>query len=117
MQLELISRILIHACDPPPPPPPAPPPIEPVTAVVPFVTTIIAKILALVDFFLSQWVDVSVSASVSPNHCWEYSAVNASVNPCGQEFLSNLTDVLEGTVALVPSLLGGLFAFGSPTAV
>lgn len=113
MLSELVTGVLIHACDPPPPPPPP----DPVTASVPFLTTIIAKGLALVDFFLSQWVDVSVVSSASPNSCWEFSVVNASVNPCGQEFLSNLTDVLEGTVALVPSLLGGLFASGSPTAV
>lgn len=98
--------ILVHACDPPPTPPP-----DPVTTSIPFITTIIAKVLALTDFFLSQWVDVSVSSSASPNNCWGFDVVNASVNPCGQEFISNFMDVLEGAVALVPSLLGGLFAY------
>jgi hypothetical protein len=83
----------------------------------PFITLIIAKALALTDYFLEQWVDVAMVTNASPNACWSFEVVNATVNPCGQEFLSNLTDVVEGVVALVPSLLGGLFAFGTPAAV
>ena len=83
----------------------------------PYITLIIAKALALTDYFLEQWVDVQIVTNASPNLCWQFDVVNASVNPCGQEFLTNLTDVVEGLVALVPSLLGGLFAFGEPAAV
>ena len=83
----------------------------------PFITLIIAKALALTDYFLEQWVDVAMVTNASPNACWSFEVVNATVNPCGQEFLSNLTDVVEGVVALVPSLLGGLFSFGTPAAV
>ena len=83
----------------------------------PFISLIIAKVLALTDYFLEQWVDVAMVTNASPNLCYSFEVVNATVNPCGQEFLSNLTDVVEGVVALVPSLLGGLFAFGTPAAV
>jgi hypothetical protein len=78
---------------------------------------IIAKVLALTDYFLEQWVDVEAYTSASPNTCWSFDIVNATVNPCGQEFLSDLTQVVTGVTALIPSLLGGLFAFGTPAAV
>ncbi len=84
---------------------------------VPYLTLIIGKALALTDFFLEQWVDVTMYTQGSPNGCWSFDIVNASVNACGQEFLTNVTDVVEGVVALIPSVLGGLFAFGEPAAV
>jgi len=82
-----------------------------------YLSYIIAKVLALTAFFLEQWVYVTLYTAGSPNDCWEFTIVNASVNPCGQEFLVNRTDVLEGIIALIPALLGGLFAFGEPAAV
>ena len=83
----------------------------------PFISLIIAKVLALTDYFLEQWVDVAMVTNASPNACWSFEVVNATVNPCGQEFLTNVTDVVEGVVALIPSILGGLFAFGTPATV
>jgi hypothetical protein len=83
----------------------------------PFITTIIARVLAITDYFLNQWVTVSTYSQASPNGCWSFDVQNATLNACGQEFLSNLTDVVEGVVALVPDLLGGLFAFGTPATV
>ena len=85
---------------------------------MPLLSSIIARTLALVDVFLSQWVTLTWSASTaSGNTCWSFQTANATVNGCGQEFLHNLTDVVEGVVALVPAVLGGLFATGqvSPT--
>jgi hypothetical protein len=82
-----------------------------------FITTIIARVLAIVDYFLAQWVDVATVTNASPNGCWSFDVQNATLNACGQEFLSNLTDVVEGVVALLPGILGGLFAFGTPEAV
>lgn len=84
---------------------------------MPYISFIIAKVLALTDFFLEQWVDVSVGASLSPNLCYVMPTISANVNPCGQEFLTNVTDIVEGLVALVPSILAGLFASGAPSAV
>ena len=84
---------------------------------LPYISYIIAKVLALTDFFLEQWVDVSVGASVSPNVCYVLPSISANVNACGQEFLTNVTDIVEGLTALVPSLLAGLFASGAPSAV
>jgi hypothetical protein len=82
---------------------------------MPYLSYIIAKVLALTDFFLEQWVDVTLITS-SGNGCWSFQTVNASVNTCGAAFLINVTDVVEGVVALVPYLLGGLFASGTPSA-
>ena len=84
---------------------------------MPYISFIIAKVLALTDFFLEQWVDVSTGVSLSPNLCYAMPTISANVNACGQEFLTNVTDIVEGVVALVPSILAGLFASGSPTAV
>jgi len=84
---------------------------------MPYISFIIAKVLALTDFFLEQWVDVSVGASISPNLCYALPSISANVNPCGQEFLTNVTDIVEGLTALVPALLAGLFASGAPSAV
>jgi uncharacterized membrane protein YccF (DUF307 family) len=79
---------------------------------MPFISIIIAKLLALQDWFLGQFVDVELVASVSPNACWSFDIVNAAVNPCGQEFIRNQVveewaDLLQATTILIPSL----FAF------
>lgn len=79
-------------------------------ASMPRATTITAKSLALLDWFLGQWVDVTIYDTASPNSCWRLTVVNASVNSCGQEFLSKVMDVFESFTSLVPSLLGGMFA-------
>ena len=85
---------------------------------MPFISVIIAKLLALHDWFLGQFVDVGLVASASPNGCWAFDTVNASVNACGQE--SILGDVVEGWVDLLQAttiLIPSLFAFGSPASV
>jgi hypothetical protein len=82
------------------------------------ISTIIARGLALVDFLLAQWVDVGTPiANASPNGCYSFDVQNVTLNACGVEFLTNLTDVIEGLVALVPTLLGALFSVGSVEAV
>jgi hypothetical protein len=82
---------------------------------MPFVSTVIARLLALQDSFLAQWVDASAYGMASPNECWGYQVQNASVNPCGQGFVSQVTDIIEFLIPLVsplvPSVLGGLFSF------
>ena len=78
------------------------------------ISTIIARGLALVDFLLAQWVDVGTPVvNASPNGCYSFDVQNVTLNACGVEFLTNLTDVIEGVVALVPTLLGALFSVGS----
>jgi hypothetical protein len=81
---------------------------------MPFVSTIIARLLALQDRYLGQWVDVSAYTLASPNGCWQFDVINASINPCGQEFLSNLTyirSIIEGSIIVIPAVLSGLRAF------
>ncbi len=77
---------------------------------MPLVTTIIARLLALQDWYLGQFVDVTLVTSASPNNCWSFDIVNASVNACGQEFIRNQVveewaDLLQAMTILIPSLL------------
>jgi hypothetical protein len=85
----------------------------------PYLSTILARVLAITDYFLAQWVDVTTvdAGLASPNTCFEFIVQNATLNPCGQEIMSNLVEIVEGVVAMVPSLLGGLFAIGEPASV
>ena len=79
---------------------------------MPFVTTIIARLLALADWYLAQWVGVSAYTQASTNACWQFEVQNATLNACGQEFLHShileeWIDLLAETGMLIPSL----FAF------
>ena len=85
---------------------------------MPFVSTIIAKLLALQDWYLGQFVDVGVGVSISPNLCYVIPTIEANVNACGQELIRNhvaeqWADLLQAMTILIPSL----FAFGSPESV
>jgi hypothetical protein len=71
---------------------------------------IIAAALALVDEFLAQW--VTVTSTVVATSCYTGTMYTANVNACGVSFLSGVTDILEGLVALIPSILGSLFVAG-----
>ncbi len=77
---------------------------------MPLVTTIIARLIALQDWYLGQFVDVTLVTSASPNNCWSFDIVNASVNACGQEFIRNQVveewaDLLQAMTILIPSPL------------
>ena len=77
---------------------------------MPLVTTIIARLIALQDWYPGQFVDVTLVTSASPNNCWSFDIVNASVNACGQEFIRNQmveewADLLQAMTILIPSLL------------
>ena len=78
---------------------------------MPLVTTIIARLLALLDWYLGQFVDVQVVASASPNNCWSFDIVNATVNPCGQEIGGDAFGgwgSIMGFVNLTPTLVSTL---------
>ena len=77
---------------------------------MPFISTIIARLLAIQDWYLGQFVDVTLVTSASPNNCWSFDIVNASVNACGQEFIRNQVveewaDLLQAMTILIPSPL------------
>jgi len=79
---------------------------------MPLLSIVIAKLLALQDFYLSQFVDVQLVSTALGNSCWSFDIVNASVNQCGQAFLLNQVfeewaDLLAAMTILIPSL----FAF------
>jgi hypothetical protein len=76
---------------------------------MPYLSSILARVLAFGDFLLSKWVDVGFYPSTTSN-CWTFYVAEANVNTCGQEFINNLVEIVEGVVGLVPSVLGGLFA-------
>jgi hypothetical protein len=73
---------------------------------------IIAAALALVDEFLAQWVTVSSTTVGNTATCYTGTMYTASVNACGTAFIAGVTDIVEGLVALIPSLLGSLFVVG-----
>jgi len=79
---------------------------------MPLLTTIIARVLAILDYFLAQWVDVGTPvANASPNGCWEFEVQNVTLNACGQEYLS--AHLLEEFIELWADtgfLIGSLFA-------
>lgn len=79
---------------------------------MPFVTTIIARLLALEDWYLAQFVDVSTVSRASPNGCWSFDVQNATLNACGQALLGNATGgwdtIMNSVVALVPNLVAAL---------
>jgi hypothetical protein len=82
-----------------------------------YISTIIARVLALTDYFLSAWVDVQVvPAGNYVSNCFSMGSVQANVNACGVEFLDSVIDIVEGLVYLTPSILAGLFANGAPEA-
>ena len=79
---------------------------------MPLVTTIIARLLALQDWYLGQFVDVTLYSAGSPNDCWSFDSVNATVNACGQEYI--LADIVEEWVDLLAEtgiLISSLLAF------
>jgi len=86
---------------------------------MPFVSTIIAKLLALQDWYLGQFVDVALVTIASPNGCWSFDIVNASVNPCGQALGGNATggwnSFLTDVVDLIPNIVS-VFLFTGPFA-
>jgi hypothetical protein len=79
---------------------------------MPYISTIIARVLALTDWFLAQWVSAVPSPVTGAGNCYSAYTINATVNACGQNFLTNVTDIIEGVTALVPLVLAGLFATG-----
>jgi len=76
---------------------------------MPLVVVIIARLLALQDWLLAQWVDASVvNTSTS---CYTAYQLDANVNACGQQLLRSeifeeWMELLAATSILIPSLLG-----------
>jgi hypothetical protein len=76
---------------------------------MPLVTIIVARLLALQDWFLAQWVDASVvNTSTS---CYMAYQLDANVNACGQQLLRSeifeeWMELLAATSILIPSVLG-----------
>jgi hypothetical protein len=79
---------------------------------MPFITTIIARVLAISDYFLAQWVDVAPVTNVSPNGCWSFDVQNATLNACGQEYiLSHIVEEWADLLAETGILMSTLLAF------
>ena len=77
---------------------------------MPLVTTIIARLLALQDWYLAQFVDVQVLDTSTS--CYRAIQVNATVNACGQALLGNATGgwkyLMENVVNLAPNIISAL---------
>lgn len=79
---------------------------------MPLLTTIIARVLAISDYFLAQWVDVVPVVNASPNGCWSFDVQNATVNACGQEyFLAEIVEEWADLLAETGILMSTLLAF------
>jgi uncharacterized membrane protein len=86
---------------------------------MPFVSIIIARLLALQDWYLGQFVDVSTVVNASANNCWSLNIVNATVNPCGQELGGGVFGgwgSLMGIVNMIPTLASTLIMGITPYA-
>jgi hypothetical protein len=80
---------------------------------MPFISTIIARGLAVIDYLLAQWVDLEPPvANASPNGCWEFDIQNVTLNACGQEFLGNhvLAELIELWADTTGVVMGSLLA-------
>ena len=78
---------------------------------MPLVTTVIARLLAFQDWYLGQFVDVTLYSAGSPNDCWSFDIVNATVNPCGQELMGDPSggwSALMNIVNITPTLVSTL---------
>lgn len=79
---------------------------------MPIVSTVIARYLALLDFYMAQWVDVGTPvANASPNGCWQFVVQNVTLNACGQEYISmfhygGLANGLQYIIDIVPTVMG-----------
>ena len=72
---------------------------------MPLISTIIAGSLALHDWYLSPWVDVS--ATNTGTSCYAAYQGDANVNTCDQTCFTLLADTREELMSLVPALLSG----------
>jgi hypothetical protein len=77
-----------------------------------YLTNIIAKALAFVDGLLAQWVDTGAAFNYNNNNCYNFDLINVELNTCGKNLVTDLAVVVNGIVALVPTILAGLFAIG-----
>lgn len=80
---------------------------------MPLVTTIIARVLAISDYYLAQWVDVTPVANASPNGCWSFDVQNATLNACGQENIGGnvpwgMINAWQSVMDILPSVIGTL---------
>jgi hypothetical protein len=80
---------------------------------MPYLTTIIARLLALLDYYLGQFVDVQVL--YTSTSCGTALQINATVNACGQNAIGifgGWTSFTEGIVDLLP--IGSALMWAGP---
>jgi hypothetical protein len=75
---------------------------------MPYISMIIAKVLAFADAFLAQWA-TAVPASAN-TACYGAYTINAEVTPCGATFITQIMDIREGLIQLTSALLAARYA-------
>ena len=87
---------------------------------VPVITTLVAKILIILDRLLSEWVVVNISTVNVGNashpyvgNCVPYLEITSYMTPCGSAFVEVLEDVIHNGFVLVSHVLVGLNAWES----
>jgi hypothetical protein len=70
---------------------------------------VLARGILLINWVLDEWTDLGTVTNTTESSCWTLYEISGNVNACGEEFLGNVVDLIEGLTALAPALLAGLF--------
>jgi hypothetical protein len=75
---------------------------------MPLLVGIIAKIMALVEAVLDNW--VSATAVGAPDPCTGIYAITTHMTDCGTQFAGDIAQVVVAITAMIPHVLSGLAA-------
>jgi hypothetical protein len=73
-------------------------------------TGLIAKGFVLIDYLLDFWTDEGAVVSIS-NSCFSFDILNVTVSDCGQSYF--MAELIEDAfeLAMLPTILAGVFAY------
>jgi hypothetical protein len=85
---------------------------------MPLISSVIARTLAIVDYFSGYFFDTSVNVGNATNSCYQQTNISATLTPCGQQVLSLIDLILYRTplsimpfwVPVLKEVLNGLAA-------
>jgi hypothetical protein len=77
---------------------------------IPALVAIIAKIMALVEAVLDNWVGISTGGVSTANVCDGIYPIAAVVNDCGIQFTHAIAQAIVAITEMVPQVISGLAA-------
>jgi len=87
---------------------------------VPVITTLVAKILIIVDRLLGEWVMLDIGRVNMGNashpyvdNCGPYAEITCNMTACGNAFVEVLEDVIHNGLVLLSQALVGLISWES----